>query len=240
MCANIVLVTGRARRSSEGGQDETPSPVDRLAARAGTPRVPGVRAMRTRERILACVAELIDEVPYRDVTTALVTQRLGLSPAAFYRYFADINEAILELTPGMRTAADAIAAIVAGGPWDGPAGRETALAVIDAMAKFWSQHRVLYRMTDLCADEGDPRFSRVKATTFAGLTAAFRDVIAVFQDAGRHPEDIDPFAAACVVVAMLIHTTARETAFGLAGVGQQSLRAHVANVMGTTVTGAGA
>ena len=194
--------------------------------------------MRTRERILVCVAELIDEVPYRDVTTALVTQRLGLSPAAFYRYFADINEAILELTPGMRTAADAIAAVVATGRWEGPEGRETALAVIDAMADFWSEHRVLYRMTDLCADEGDLRFSKVKASTFAGLTAAFRDVIARFQSAGRHPEDLEPFAAACVVVAMLIHTTARETAFGLAGVGPQSLRAHVADVMAVTVTGA--
>jgi hypothetical protein len=105
------------------------------------------------------------------------------------------------------------------------------------MAAFWSEHRVLYRVTDLCADEGDERFSRVKASTFAGLTNAFRDVIAAFQRIGQHPDDVEPFAAACVVVAMLIHTTARETGFGLAGVGPQTLRAHVAKVVEATVTG---
>ena len=193
--------------------------------------------MRTRERIVSCVGELLEEVPYREVTTALVTQRLGLSPGAFYRYFADINEAILELTPGMRHASDAVATIVSTGPWDGAAGHATALAVIDAMAGFWIDHRVLYRVTDLCANEGDQRFSQVKASTFAGLTDAFCHVIATFQRAGCHRDDVEPFAAACVVVAMLIHTTARETGFGLAGVGPESLRAHVARLIELGVTG---
>jgi AcrR family transcriptional regulator len=233
----FLAMTARAHKRPDSGQADPPAPVDRLAARAGTPRVPGARAMRTRQRLLVCVAELIEEVPYRDVTSALVTQRIGLSQGAFYRYFADINDAILELTPAMRAASDSIATIVSDSTWDGPAAHRTALAVIDAMAAFWSEHRVLYRVTDLCADEGDERFSRVKASTFAGLTNAFRDVIAAFQRIGQHPDDVEPFAAACVVVAMLIHTTARETGFGLAGVGPQTLRAHVAKVVEATVTG---
>jgi AcrR family transcriptional regulator len=233
----FVTMSARARQRPDDGQADPPAPIDRLAARAGTPRVPGARAMRTRERILVCVAELIEEVPYRDVTSAFVTQRIGLSQGAFYRYFADINDAILELTPEMRAASDAMATIVSDSTWDGPAARLTALAVIDAMAAFWSEHRVLYRVTDLCAGEGDERFSRVKASTFAGLTNAFRDVISSFQRIGRHPDDVEPFAAACVVVAMLVHTTVREAGFGLAGVGPQTLRAHVAKVIEATVTG---
>ena len=212
-------------------------PVDRLAARAGAPRAPGTRALRTRARLLECVSDLIDEVPYRDVTSALVTQRLGLSAGAFYRYFGDINDAILELTAEMRETANGIAEVVRTGSWDDDSAERTALAVIDAMARFWGAHRSLYRVTDLCAGEGDDRFKGVKAATFAAVTEAVEAVIADRRRAGDHPATLDPFAAACVVVAMLIHTMAREEAFGLAGVGRAPLRHHLARVIVTTVTG---
>jgi len=214
---------------------ESSAPVDRLAARAGSPREPGPRAMLTRERILRCVLQLVEELPYRELTTAQVTQRLGISPSAFYRYFEDINGAILELTPGMRSAADAIAGLVAEGDWDGPGARDTALSIIDAMAGWWADHRPLYRVTDLCADEGDARFARVKAATFAGVTDTLADVIDRHFETNSREES---FVTACVVVAMLIHTMARETAFGLAGVRSESLRAQVAKVIVATVTGA--
>ena len=213
------------------------APVDRVAARAGVARPPGARALRTRERLLECTRALIDEVPYRELTSAVVTQRLRLSPGSFYRYFGDINDAVLELTAAMRTTADDIAALVTAGEWSGPAAHETALVVIDAMAEFWNQHRALYRVTDLCADQGDERFGGVKAATFASLTAVITDVVASAKERGAIGDDVEPFPAACVVVAMLIHTMARESAFGLAGVGRASLRTHVAQVMVTTMTG---
>jgi AcrR family transcriptional regulator len=212
------------------------APIDRLAARAGTLRPPGARALRTRARLLETTNELIHEVPYRELTSALVTQRLGLSPSAFYRYFAEINDAVLELTAGMGVAVDAITEIVATGDWEGDGAQRTALAVIDAMARFWVEYRVLYRVTDLCADEGDDRFAEVKAATFAGLTAAIEQVVAGLKREGRHPTDLDPFATACIVVTMLIHTMARESGFGSAGVSPRSLRTHLARVLVTIVT----
>jgi AcrR family transcriptional regulator len=187
----------------------------------------------TRERILVCVLELVDELGYRELTTAQVTQRLGLSAGAFYRYFEDINSAILALTPRMRSSADAIAAVVAGGDWNGPAALDTALGVIDLMAQWWADHRSLYRVTDLCADEGEARFAQVKAETFATVTEALAGVIDRDGASASHQES---FVTACVLVAMLIHTMARETAFGLAGVGSESLRAQVAKVIVATVT----
>jgi hypothetical protein len=159
-----------------------------------------------------------------------------LSPSAFYRYFAEINDAILELTADMSDAVDGITEIVSSGDWEGAAQR-TALAVIDGMAGFWDEYRVLYRVTDLCADGGDDRFAEVKAATFAGLTAAIERVVARFKQAGRHPAPLDPFATACIVVTMLIHTTARESGYWSAGVSPASLRAHLAGVLVTTVTG---
>jgi AcrR family transcriptional regulator len=190
--------------------------------------------MLTRERILLCVLQLVEELPYRELTTAQVTQRLGISASAFYRYFEDINGAILELTPRMGASAAAIAALVADGDWEGPAARDTALSIIDAMATWWSDHRTLYRVTDLCADEGDARFAEVKSATFASLTEALADVIDGQVETNSREES---FVTACVVVAMLIHTMGREKAFGLAGVRSESLRAQVAKVIVANVTG---
>ena len=124
-----------------------------------------------------------------------------------------------------------------GRSWTAADAPTTALAVIDACSEFWQRHRPLYRVAGLVADEGDPRFIEVRAATFADLTAAFRDEIAQWKERGKHPADVDPFATACVVVAMLIHTMARESAFGLAGVSPRSLRLHVARVLCATVTG---
>jgi AcrR family transcriptional regulator len=180
---------------------------------------------------------LIDEVPYRELTSALVTQRLGLSPSAFYRYFGDINDAVLELTGAMGETADSIAGLVERSDWNGRDGRESGLAVVDAMGQFWSEHRALYRVTELCADEGDKRFADVKASTFAGLTAAVEAAIARFKRAGAHDRKVDPYAAACVVVTMVIHTVARESAFDIAGVRAPMLRAHLARQLRAGITG---
>lgn len=212
-------------------------PVDRTAAQAGIRQRPGTRALRTRQRILDATASLLGEIPYRELTTTVVTQRVELRPPAFYRYFADINEAVLELTARMRSSADALAELVRTSSWAGESALASALDLVDGFSAFWAQHRPLYRMTDLLADEGDVRFRRVKQDTFAELTVAVTDQIARHQSAGNHPDDVDPFTAACVVVAALIHTMARESAFGLAGVRPAALRQHLARMVAIAVTG---
>lgn len=108
---------------------------------------------------------------------------------------------------------------------------------MDGFSVFWARHRALYRVTDLLADEGDRRFRRVKRETFADLTAAVTDEIARRQREGSPSEDVDPFTAACVVVAALIHTMARESAFGLAGVEPPALRQHLARMAAIAITG---
>jgi hypothetical protein len=137
----------------------------------------------------------------------------------------------------MRETADGIARLVEGSDWAGRGGREPALAVVDAMALFWSEHRALYRVTELCADEGDRRFADVKASTFAGLTAAVEAAISRFKRAGAHDRKVDPYAAACVVVTMVIHTVARESAFEVAGVESRVLRSHLARQLRAGITG---
>jgi AcrR family transcriptional regulator len=214
------------------------APVDRLAQRAGVRRSPGARGLRTRERLLDTAAALVEEVPYRELTSGLVAARTGLTPPAFYRYFADVNDVILELTGRMRESAASISRVVREGDWEG-APAEVAAAVVDGMVAFWGRHRGLYRVTDLLAEEGDARFARVKATTFAELTDALRDVVAAAGRTGRAGPGagVDPYAVACVVVTALVHTVARESAFEHAGVTRAALRRHVAGLVAAATTG---
>jgi AcrR family transcriptional regulator len=175
--------------------------------------------------------ELLEEVPYRDLTSAIVTQRLGLSPPAFYRYFADINDALAECAHNMRDTVQEIAALVTARTWRKQRATESALEVIDALAVFWQRHRALYRVTDLLADEGDDRFAEIKHHTFEPLTEAFSTVMA--EVPGR-----DPLVAAGVVVASLVHITARESGFAASGIATPVLRDQLADQVALMVTGA--
>jgi AcrR family transcriptional regulator len=206
------------------------APVDRFSRHAGAPRPPGTRALQTRARLLDATVGLLDELPFRDLTSAVVTQRLGLSAPAFYRYFADINDALAECASTMRDRVRDIASIVDTRRWRGQQAVESAGVVIDALAQFWQRHRALYRVVDLLADEGDSRFVDIKQHTFEPLTDAFARVMI-------DVESRDARTAASVVVASVVHVTARESGFAASGLAIVALRRQLAEQVALMVTG---
>ena len=204
---------------------EPVQPVDRLSSRS-----PGTRAMQTRERIVEMTAALLREVRFKELTTAMVTQRLGLTPPAFYRYFADLNEALLACADGMRHDVDGLADAVNAGTWRGRRAREAAAHLIDAFVDFWSRHGALHRVIDLLADEGDDRFVALRRQMFEPVTAALAPVTSSV--GGR-----DPVIAAGIVVATLVHVTTRESGFVASGIAREDLREHLAEHVAAAVTG---
>jgi AcrR family transcriptional regulator len=203
---------------------EPAGPIDRLSSRS-----PGERALQTRERILEMTAALVREVPFKDLTPALVTQRSGLTPPAFYRYFGGLNDALAACGQTMRADVDELADAVSAGTWQGSAAVEAASGVIDAFVDFWSRHRPLYRIIDLLADEGDNRFVSLRQHMFEALTARLATVTAPL-------DDRDPFIAAGILVATLVHVTAREPGFVKSGIARRELRAHLAAHVASAVT----
>jgi AcrR family transcriptional regulator len=209
--------------------------VDRMSVRAGSARVPGARALRTRQRLLGAVDALIREIPFHQVTTAHVTQRAGLSPPAFYRYFADLGDAIVALTPRMAASVHGIAEIVRAGDWSRRNAASSVHPVTEALEAFWAEHRALYRVTELMAEEHDPRFTAVKAETFVELTDAF--VAAAGRRPSRAPRsEAATRASAAIVVTLLVHTTAREVGFAEAGIPLDALRADLARTVADVLT----
>ena len=66
-------------------------------ALASDGRVIGERAQRTRRRLLDATAELLDERGALGLRVVDITRAVGTSPATFYQYFSDVEEAILVL-----------------------------------------------------------------------------------------------------------------------------------------------
>src|SRR5690606_33830306 len=67
----------------------------RLVDQSGRPL--GPRAVATRRRLLEATEALLDERRVREVSVAEIARRAGTSPATFYQYFRDVEEATLEL-----------------------------------------------------------------------------------------------------------------------------------------------
>jgi AcrR family transcriptional regulator len=207
----------------------SPEPLlDRFAAGRGASRAFGPRALRTRQLLLDTTAALLHELPFHALSSALVTQRAGLSAAAFYRYFSDLGDAIVALTPRMAASVELIAAQVRAADWSATGAPASAAGVVAALAGFWEEHRPLYRVTDLLAEEDDARFLPVKAQTFGALTDAFTEV-------GHETDRGERRMVAAIVVTALVHTTLREGGFESAGVPADAMRATLAHAVALLV-----
>ena len=66
-------------------------------ALASDGRVIGARAHRTRRRLLDATAKLLEERGALGLRVVDITREVGTSPATFYQYFPDVEEAILVL-----------------------------------------------------------------------------------------------------------------------------------------------
>ena len=66
-------------------------------ALASDGRIIGARAHRTRRRLLDATAKLLEERGALGLRVVDITREVGTSPATFYQYFPDVEEAILVL-----------------------------------------------------------------------------------------------------------------------------------------------
>src|SRR5919107_5145588 len=104
-------------------------PADDVRATDG--RVPGRRGIATRRRLLDCTHELLASRSYRDIKVIDIAREAGTSPATFYQYFADVEQAVLVLAEELTPDSAALTEVV-NRDWDGAAGPETARALVEA------------------------------------------------------------------------------------------------------------
>ena len=81
----------------------------------------GRRAQATRRRLLVATAELLETRGLLDLTVVEIARQVGTSPASFYQYFQNVEEAVLALSEEVGEELGDLVGLVEG-TWRGRAG----------------------------------------------------------------------------------------------------------------------
>jgi AcrR family transcriptional regulator len=206
-------------------------------------RVPGQRGRATRQRLLDATVELLSSTPWRSVKVIDIARRAETSPATFYQYFENVEQAIGVLAEDMVEEAVALADLVAG-DWGADASWETALAVTEGFLSYWEENRTVFRVLDLATEEGDAQLRgiRVRAlnsvtVTLAGAIAQQSPVAGPTGVATASPAGSDPMAVAGTLVAMFASVSAHRFGFEFWGIRTRDLIDSQARLLHWAVTG---
>jgi AcrR family transcriptional regulator len=205
-------------------------------ALASDGRVIGARAQRTRRRLLDATAKLLGERGALNLRVVDITREVGTSPATFYQYFSDVEEAILVLAD---EATDEIVAVepLLERSWTDHDGLANVDAFVEALMEYWEAHSVILRVRDLRAEEGDKRFWAVRTRGYAAIVPALTTKIEEAQAAGRLTQEINPYAAASAAMAMLERLFTYQSVFRRRGVTKEAMTTTLGAMLHSTVTG---
>jgi AcrR family transcriptional regulator len=196
----------------------------------------GQRAQATRRRLLDATAELLDTEGFLDLKVVDVARKVGTSPATFYQYFANVEEAVLALAEEVGEEVLSLVPLLEQ-PWRGPKALDLARALVDGFISQWDANRAVLRTRDLAAQEGDPRFRQIRIESLSNITDRLAERIAENQAAGRIDGGITPYAAAGALVAMMGRMAAYLYEFEGRGVARGPMIETVARIVYQTVTG---
>jgi AcrR family transcriptional regulator len=196
----------------------------------------GRRAQLTRRRLLDATAELLATTSILDLAVVDIARRVGSSPATFYQYFRDVEEAVLALSEEVGDELHELAGLL-DSPWRGAAALEAARSLVDGFIDYWDRHRAVLRTRNLAAQEGDRRFRLVRNRALGVITNRLSDKIAEAKEAGRVSDGITPYAAAGALVAMMERMAAYHFEFEGRGVSRQAMVETMAHIVHQTVTG---
>ena len=113
-------------------------------------RALGRRGVQTRARLLEATEKLLDDYGIRDLRVVEIARLVGTSPATFYQYFRDVEDAVLALA---EVAGDDVAPLARylDQPWRAGKGLDDARALVDGFFDYWDRHRPVLRTRNLAA-----------------------------------------------------------------------------------------
>jgi AcrR family transcriptional regulator len=162
----------------------------------------GRRAQATRRKLLDATGELLAVNGLLDLTVVEIARKVGTSPASFYQYFQNVEEAVLALS---EEVGDQLAELVVyvEEPWGGRKGFDACRQLVRQFIRYWDDNRAVLRIRDLAAQEGDWRFREVRNQSLSMITDRLTDKIREAQHVGRVASEVTPYAAASAMVAMM-------------------------------------
>jgi len=196
----------------------------------------GKRGAATRRRLLDATARLLESDGVRDLRVVDIAREVGTSPATFYQYFRDVEEAVLALTAEVGEELAPVDQLLRRS-WTGAPGLDTAREMVDAFIRYWDEHRAVLRTRNLAAQEGDLRFRRVRNNSLRPITDHLASTVTDSQEAGRVSTEISPMAAAAALVALLERMAAFHRDLETLGITRADVVETTARIVHQTVTG---
>ena len=213
-----------------------PAEEDDPALRAADGRVPGRRGLATRQKLLDCTAEMLRTTSYRDLKVVDIARKVGTSPATFYQYFRDVEDAVLVLADAVGEDLAPIGELL-DRPWTDADGLAAARELVEQFMEYWDGHRAILRTRNLAAQEGDRRFRDVRIAALRPLREGLAAKVAEAQDAGMAPAELSPIAAASALAAMLERMAAFHADLEIYGASRADVVETTARIVYQTCTG---
>jgi AcrR family transcriptional regulator len=191
----------------------------------------GRRGTETRRRLLDATARLLEDNGLRDLRVADIARSVELSPATFYQYFHDVEDAVLVLSASVGEETGSVARLIEQ-PWAGSAGLDVVRRLVEEFITNWDEHRAVLRTRNLAAQEGDERFRAVRNEALRPLTEGIAAKVA---DRGDAP--LSAYAAAAAMVAMLERMAAFHADLEAYGTTRADVVETTARILHHTATG---
>lgn len=172
----------------------------------------------------------------RDLRVVDIAREVGTSPATFYQYFRDVEEAVLALAEEVGEDLAPLEELLAR-DWEGAEGLVAARELVDAFVAYWDAHRAVLRTRNLAAQEGDQRFRAVRIDSLRPLLEGLAAKVTDGQRAGRVDPGVTPIAAASALAAMMERMAAFHADLEPLGVERPDLVETTARIVHQTVTG---
>jgi AcrR family transcriptional regulator len=169
----------------------------------------------------------------RDLRVVDIARAVGTSPATFYQYFRDVQEAVLVLAEEVGEESAPLGELLAR-PWEGEAGLDAARRLVDDFITFWDRHRAILRTRNLAAQEGDERFREVRIRSLRPLLDGLAAKVA--EGAGADG-GLSPYAAASALLAMMERMAAFHTDLERYGASRADVVETTARIVFTTCWG---
>ena len=176
------------------------SSVEAATAANGQPL--GKRGQQTRQRILDTIMRIIEDRGIRDLKPVDITRECGLSPAAFYHFFNDLDDALLAICDDVGSHFTRYRNLVADSWGQADSLRHGAYEFVERYAACWDENRSALWTRNVVSQEGDDRFRATRVLTTLPFVNDLMVKIAVGQADGDIDPSLKPIALATALMAL--------------------------------------
>ncbi len=207
------------------------------AERAIDGRELGIRGAATRRRLLDATAELLQNHGVRELRVVDIARSVGTSPATYYQYFRDVDEAVLVLADEVGTNDVMPIALLFDRLWDSTSGLDIVRELVRSYFQMWDSHHAVLRTRNLSAQEGDQRFRAIRNRTNRPFLEGFAAQVREHQAMGAVASEISAVAAAAALTALIERMAAFHSELRALGINRDDVIETTARICFQTVLG---